>query len=145
MCHNPTNMEMKKPCEKTAPLTVAEAYGTSASTTTTTTTTAPPMTSATTTEAKQMIYEMFKTKKRGMNEEFLRQNGPTCGLNAAAMGLAAEFTLLKARDSDGNQVQIDAIVGKLLDEAKGKNQTLPSTTVCKHFIHFSSVVKITGA
>ena len=26
MCHNPTNMEMKKPCEKTAPLTVAEAY-----------------------------------------------------------------------------------------------------------------------
>ena len=80
-----------------------------------------------------------------MNEEFLRQNGPTCGLNAAAMGLAAEFTLLKARDSDGNQVQIEAIVGKLLDEAKGKNQTLPSTTVCKHFIHFSSVVKITGA
>lgn len=72
----------------------------------------------------QMIYEMFKTKKRGMNEEFLRQNGPTCGLNAAAMRLAAEFTLLKARDSDGNQVQIEAIVGKLLDEAKGKNQTL---------------------
>lgn len=117
MCHNPTNMEMKKPCEKTAPLTVAEAYGTSATTTTTTTTTtAPPMTAEMAQEAmktRQDSLELndFKQKKRHERHKVTPtlQTGANCGLFAAAMAIKSLLTPYK----DGAKMIIPQIAHRL--------------------------------